>query len=290
MNFYGTWYFSAGMPHLIDLFETDFGQLSLQGIHFEAQEVQKVSFRLHVDFDSGAHFLTFYIPAGGDQELICRSLIAESRKLPPLFFQRTRVIMGFTEFDRISACETIFPGRIYLYLENDLSCDTIERLQEFGKQFGILVAIRQSDYLEKRGSNKQKVFISHDNADKEELAKHLAIRLMRHFNVWFSEFSLVVGDNLRKSIEKGLRECEYGIILLTPNYLLNHRWTEAELDVLISQHLEEGKKILPVWYEVNAEQVGEFSPFLKRLYGAQWDDGVENVFNQLYNAMNRRRN
>jgi hypothetical protein len=37
--------------------------------------------------------------------------------------------------------------------------------------------------------------------------------------VWYDEFSLKVGDSLRESIEKGIKECKKCILILTQNYL-----------------------------------------------------------------------
>jgi len=49
-------------------------------------------------------------------------------------------------------------------------------------------------------------FISHDSEDKD-IARCIAINLRKRIcPVWYDEFSLKVGDNLRVSIEKGLKK------------------------------------------------------------------------------------
>ncbi len=66
------------------------------------------------------------------------------------------------------------------------------------------------------------VFISHDSHDKEEVASKIAIELTRRVcPVWYDEFSLKVGDSLRESIEKGLKECKKCILILSPSFLTN---------------------------------------------------------------------
>ena len=61
--------------------------------------------------------------------------------------------------------------------------------------------------------NEWDVFISHAWEDKEAIARPLAKALeARGLRVWFDEFTLSVGDRLRRSIDKGLvlpvRDCD----------------------------------------------------------------------------------
>ena len=61
------------------------------------------------------------------------------------------------------------------------------------------------------------VFISHDSRDKADIAHPLALMLEeRNCPVWYAEFSLRVGDSLRESIERGLKETRKCILILTP--------------------------------------------------------------------------
>jgi TIR domain len=49
-------------------------------------------------------------------------------------------------------------------------------------------------------------FICHASEDKAALVRPLAERLRaEHVEVWYDEFSLSVGDSLRRSIDRGLR-------------------------------------------------------------------------------------
>jgi hypothetical protein len=56
------------------------------------------------------------------------------------------------------------------------------------------------------------VFISHASEDKEGFVRPLAKRLQEdELRVWFDEFTLTVGDSLRRSIDRGLVKSRYGM-------------------------------------------------------------------------------
>lgn len=97
-------------------------------------------------------------------------------------------------------------------------------------------------------------FISYATEDND-FASELAYALRSNgLKVWFAPLSLRVGDSLLPSIEAGLRQSRYGVLLLSKNYLAKH-WTSYEMDVLIRQHIETGKKILPIWLNVTRAKV-----------------------------------
>jgi hypothetical protein len=47
----------------------------------------------------------------------------------------------------------------------------------------------------------------------------------------FDEFTLSVGDRLRRSIDRGLANCRYGIVILSPMFF-GKEWPQRELDGL----------------------------------------------------------
>lgn len=105
-------------------------------------------------------------------------------------------------------------------------------------------------------------FISHASEDKDELVRPLAERLQElGVDVWYDEFELSVGDKLRKSIDRGLANSNYGIVVLSPNFF-DKGWPEMELDGLVAKDAREGKTILPIWHNVGADDISEYSPII----------------------------
>lgn len=120
------------------------------------------------------------------------------------------------------------------------------------------------------------VFISYATEDKS-VATPLALAL-RHagLSVWYDEYELHVGDRLRRSIETGLRNCRFGIVILSPAFFKKH-WPQLELDAL-AQREEGGQKlILPIWHNVTVEEVRKHSPLLADRIAAKWDEGLNSV-------------
>jgi len=84
-------------------------------------------------------------------------------------------------------------------------------------------------------------FISHASEDKDDLARPLAEFLKKAgFSIWYDEFQLRVGDSLRRSIDKGLANSRFGIVVLSPNFFAKN-WPQYELDGLVAKEIAVGK-------------------------------------------------
>jgi TIR domain len=51
--------------------------------------------------------------------------------------------------------------------------------------------------------------------------------------VWFDELTLTIGDSLRQSIDRGLANSRFGIVVISPSFLQKD-WPQKELDGLIA--------------------------------------------------------
>ncbi len=105
-------------------------------------------------------------------------------------------------------------------------------------------------------------FISHATEDKEEIVRALAELLQENgFSIWYDEFQLRVGDSLRRSIDKGLANSRFGIVILSPHFF-DKNWPQYELDGLIAKEMAGGERILPIWHKVSKDEVISYSPTL----------------------------
>lgn len=112
-------------------------------------------------------------------------------------------------------------------------------------------------------NEKYDFFISHASEDKEEFVKPLAETLeSMGIRVWYDEFSLKVGDSLTKSIDQGLINSKFGVIVLSKAFM-KKQWTNYEFKSLVSREMHHGEKvILPIWHEISKNDVMSFSPHL----------------------------
>ena len=85
----------------------------------------------------------------------------------------------------------------------------------------------------------------------------------QNIKVWYDTERLKWGDSMREKIDKGLSKSRYGVVVLSPNYIAEHKyWTKAELDGLFQVETINGKTILPIWHNLTKKQVVEYSPII----------------------------
>ena len=105
-------------------------------------------------------------------------------------------------------------------------------------------------------------FISHASEDKDGFVRELAEALeAREAKVWYDEFTLKVGDSLRREIDRGLANSRFGVVVLSKRFF-NKEWPQKELDGLVSLEIEGATRILPVWHEISKDEVVRHSPML----------------------------
>ena len=130
------------------------------------------------------------------------------------------------------------------------------------------------------------VFICHASEDKKSFVKPLAEELRRqNIEVWYDEFSLKIGDSLRRSIEIGLRESLLGIVVISKNFF-NKEWPQKELDVLLLKEMKGRKVILPIWLELNFNDVYNFSPMLADKFALNFNIGIPTIVERIIDQIN----
>ena len=108
------------------------------------------------------------------------------------------------------------------------------------------------------------VFVSHAYEDKESFVDEFVEALRnKGFKVWYDTDKLKWGDSMREKIDRGLAKSRYGVVILSPNYIAEHKyWTKAELNGLFQVETVNGKTILPIWHNLTKKQVVEYSPII----------------------------
>jgi hypothetical protein len=109
---------------------------------------------------------------------------------------------------------------------------------------------------------KYDVFISHAWEDKGFVRPLAEILRALGLKVWYDEFTLQVGDSLSRSIDAGLAESRYGLVVISPAFF-KKQYPQHELRGLVARQTCEGRKvILPIWCGVTRDDVAKFSPSL----------------------------
>lgn len=131
------------------------------------------------------------------------------------------------------------------------------------------------------------VFISHASEDKEAFVRPLARALsLERLRVWYDEITLVLGDSLRRSIDRGIAGSRFGVVVLSPAFFAKS-WPQRELDGLVANELSGTTRILPIWHGLGHADVARFSPTLADRYAIASTRGVSDVVGEILAALGR---
>ncbi|MBK9748635.1 MAG: toll/interleukin-1 receptor domain-containing protein [Chloroflexi bacterium] len=282
------------MASLKELFDLDFRRDDLKthqtvclGSNFD-QDEPEVILRAHFHFDSNARYFSCFIPKTENTALRCSYLLSETNWMQPLIESLRFELSHPGETARTSS-EMFFSGRVYFYTEHELSNEEQRELLVSAQTQKLDPVFRSQTYAIARSkASRPLVFVSHDSRDKDAIVRPLADELLKLvFPVWYDEFTLRPGSNLRASIESGIQECRFCVIVLTQNFLSNKGWTRVEFDAVFTKEvLERGNVIIPVWCDVSTRDIYEYSPNLANITAINWNLGVTKVASRIANIVN----
>jgi TIR domain-containing protein len=134
--------------------------------------------------------------------------------------------------------------------------------------------------------NPVELFISHASEDKETFVRRLADALIQRpgLRVFYDEYSLLMGDSLLASVSKGLHKCDFGIVVFSPDFL-RKKWPQEELAGLFARESSEHKIILPVWHNVEREEILAQYPSFADRYASKSINGVDRVVSDIMKAI-----
>ena len=250
--------------------------------------LEKIVARIHLDFDTNAKYWSFFIPSNPDyREFI--SAIFSTKETYSCCLSSDQpdpyVASGFYDYsEKAESTDLMFTNRIFLYVDQKLDEEIRNEIAADGHSRELYVITRDVEYSFKKSQLvKPLAFISHDSRDKDSLVRELAFELSKLMcPVWYDEYVLQVGDSLRESIEKGLKETKNCIVVFSPNYLSNKGWGKAEFDSVFTREiLEKENVILPIWHNVSVKEVYEYSPRLADKVALNSSLGVKELARKL---------
>lgn len=288
------------MATIREYFDTDFSRCLSQHKLWTVKdiygkELPSITARIHQDFDANAKYWSFFVPKDVNVEEYVNTILRkdETRKcvLGPEG-DAVSVEVGFSNYSEMMTSSTLcFTNRVFLYIDTELTAQDRKLINLKGEKLGFHVVVRDREYaLERSKMEKPLAFISHDSRDKDDLVRELAREMVKRMcPVWYDEYSLKVGASLRESIEQGLKETKNCVVVLSPNFFSNNGWGKAEFDAVFTREiLQKQNVMLPVWHNVTAEQVYEYSPRLADKVGLPSSVGIEELARQLTNEIKKK--
>ena len=133
--------------------------------------------------------------------------------------------------------------------------------------------------VKEKKTKKFDVFICHASEDKPFVNSLAEAIRNADLDVWYDDFQLGWGDDLRPTIDSGLKNSKFGIVVFSKSFLNKKKWTEYELNGLFANEKKGQKVILPVWHDITREDMLQCSPTLSDRIALQSDSIDEIVLN-----------
>ncbi|WP_263832612.1 toll/interleukin-1 receptor domain-containing protein [Sulfurospirillum oryzae] len=247
--------------------------------------VGKISYRI----EEYIKYWSFYFPKNSTTDYIKYMLSLKEVTKCHLEKEPSQTI-GYTDSpERYKLEDFHFTKRIYIYIDEVITKEQIIEIVDHGKIFGFSVIIRDKSYAkEKSELMKPLAFISHDSRDKDTLVRELAQEMYSlACPIWYDEYTLKGGDNLRESIEKGLKEAKKCIVILSKNFIENNGWTKTEFETILVREIYKNENILiPIWHGVSKDDIYEYSPQLLNRLGLNTNKGIKVLAKELVDLIN----
>jgi hypothetical protein len=186
------------MATLLEYFEKDGGRTfclnrPIQIRSTEGEIQLEVTGRLHIDLESNARYISYYLPHS--EKVACPArVILNSVDEVLAWINQVQMVGGIAGGDDPNASnETRFTGRIFIYSEDPIRPEDLAYIRTRALELGQSVKFRMQSYARARSEwEKPLAFISHDSRDKADLARPLAVELQKLMcPVWYDDFLCV---------------------------------------------------------------------------------------------------
>ncbi|MEU4446582.1 TIGR02679 domain-containing protein [Actinosynnema sp. NPDC050801] len=132
------------------------------------------------------------------------------------------------------------------------------------------------------------VFISHAHEDKNDFVRPLASALRETgLRVWYDEYTMLAGDSIRESIDRGIQRSQAGLLVMSP-HSLGKFWTRQEVNGFFSVARSQSTLLIPVLHGLAPEELARHSAMLADFRAIGSGIGVEAVVDDVLRAVGRR--
>jgi hypothetical protein len=235
--------------------------------------------KLSYKFEEKIKYFSFFFPKESDLHAVIYMLNQKEVETGVIDeYEHIQTVGDIDSPERTNLSECIYIKNIILYIDRYLQDEEKQTILKYGKQRGFNLTTRDEKYAQEcHALSKPLAFISHDSRDKDILVRKLAEKLVSlNCPVWYDEYSLKIGDNLREKIEDGIKEAPYCILILSKNFLSNVKWAKSEFETIFIKELHEKKEIIiPVWHEISEDDLYEYCPKLLGRLGGNSSDGID---------------
>lgn len=258
------------MTTVREYFDTDQSALNAEREwHLKSNTIEiNILCKLSYKLEDKTKLFSFFFPKEADFNAIKFILDTHEVKNGKIDdYEHLQEIKFLDNPESIKLSECFFIKNIFVYIDRIVDAEEKRLILEYGKVIGFNIFVRDEEYAIKCNDLATPLaFISHDFKDKDSLVRKLANEL-RSLNcpVWYDEYTLQLGDNLKEKIYEGIINTKYSIVVLSQNYISNKTWANYEFNEIFKK---ENNIIIPIWYGVSRDEVEKFAPDLSLIFAA----------------------
>lgn len=146
-----------------------------------------------------------------------------------------------------------------------LSYNQLRRVEYRTKLLSLLKSVDLEADSVMRSLKEYDVFVSYAKVDSRFVNRLYSALDKLRISIFRDKESIGWGDDWRQCIERGLTYCEFGIVVLSDNFL-GRDWPEKEVDTLLSRQNASGDKlILPLVLGSSVKDICNRYPKLEHL-------------------------
>ena len=132
------------------------------------------------------------------------------------------------------------------------------------------------------------IFMSHASPDKPWVRGLVKALRAKDVTVWFDEDSLEWGEDLQRGINRGLTNSRKAIAVLSPSYLAQRKWTEAEISGLLAREKLGEVLILPIWHGITEIDLKQYNLILaSRIARVSDSDNYDEIVRAVLKVLGR---
>lgn len=170
-------------------------------------------------------------------------------------------------------------------IEKQLEEYRLELAAEEKKQRANNTAQAAAELTQADRSEEYTCFLSFANEDKPYATRLYQALKNQGLSIWYSGTQLKLGDGIADSVNQGLSNSRYGIVLLSPSYL-GKKWPISELHALFAKYTAFGNKvILPIWHDLSYEEVLTKAPLIADKFAISTDQELDTVVQAIIDAV-----
>ncbi|HBH26514.1 MAG TPA: hypothetical protein DDX54_03835 [Rhodospirillaceae bacterium] len=253
-------------------------------LHYKDGNILKYNITASRCFDRDMHsfFYAFYIPILKNEDefiYICADIeqfikiIDESASNVKIRLNRSGDTVNIHRSEDASNTRVC-----KIYTDQKISESIKKYMRESGQKKGIILYIYDKIIVDSHTKTLNPIgFICHDAKDKDIFVKDLVLQLSRKMcPVWYDEFSIRPGDDIRKKIDEGIKKSKKCVIIISKNLIDNTRWADREVGCILEKEMKERKTvIIPVWLNVSHNEVYDYDAFLSGKRAIVHDGNIE---------------